>query len=160
MMAGVDSLAEIGGRVLLFTCNSCINGIGATKPRDDRLLGTDSENNLLVPQNDQLKALGERCAQSKVVIDKCQSCKGIWLNHGELAKIIRYLEKAVDIKSAKDLSKDTFKKFIKVFTGQKGVISEVKDFLAVLKLLEIRIAVEHPSLTQSWNNIKFVSPYN
>ena len=98
--------------------------------------------------------------QSKVVIDKCQSCKGVWLNHGELEKIIRYLKKVVDSKSAKDLSKDTFKEFIKIFIGHKGLVLEVKDFLAVLKILEIRIAVEHPKLTQSWDNIKFVSPYN
>src|SRR5260370_34446210 len=25
-------------------------------------------------------------SQSKVVIDKCQSCQGVWLAHGELAK--------------------------------------------------------------------------
>lgn len=96
--------------------------------------------------------------QSKVIIEKCQSCEGVWLSHGELAKIIRYLEKALDSESAKALSKDTFKEFIKIFTGNKGLISEVKDFLAVLKILEIRIGVEHPRLKQNWENIKRASP--
>jgi len=97
--------------------------------------------------------------QSKVVIDKCQSCEGVWLSHGELEKIIRYLEKVVDSESVKDLSKDTFKEFIKIFTGHKGVISEVKDYLAVLNILEIRIALEHPKLTQTWLNVDNATPF-
>ena len=92
-------------------------------------------------------------AQSKVVIDKCQSCEGVWLSHGELARVILYLYKTFKSKLAKDLGGDTFKEFY------KGLISEAKDFLAVLKILEIRIAVEHPTLTQSWENIESVSPF-
>ncbi len=97
-------------------------------------------------------------SQSKVVIDKCQSCEGVWLAHGELAKIIRYLEKAVNSEPVKKLAHETFKEFIKIFTVHKGLISEVKDFLAVLNILEIRIAVEHPQLTQAWEKIDSISP--
>jgi Zn-finger nucleic acid-binding protein len=97
-------------------------------------------------------------SQSKVVINKCQSCEGVWLTHGELAKIIMYLEKAINSESVKNLAHDTFKEFIKIFTLHKGLISEVKDFLAVLKILEMRIAAEHPNLAQAWANIESVSP--
>jgi len=97
-------------------------------------------------------------SQSNVVIDKCQSCEGIWLSHGELAKIILYLEKAVNSESVKGLAKDTYKEFIKIFTVHNGLISEVKDFLAVLNILEIRIATEHPQLTQTWQTIENISP--
>jgi len=47
--------------------------------------------------------------QSKIVIDKCQSCEGVWLSHGELEKIIRYFEKDVDTESVKNLTKETFR---------------------------------------------------
>ena len=97
-------------------------------------------------------------SQSKVIIEKCQSCEGVWLAHGELAKIIRYLEKAVNSESVKNLTHHTFKEFIQIFTIQKGLISEVKDFLAVLNILRIRIAVEHPKLAQAWDNIESISP--
>ena len=97
--------------------------------------------------------------QSKVVIDKCQSCEGVWLNHGELERIIRYLEKVIDVEPVKDLAKDTFREFIKIFTGHKGLVSEVKDFLAVLYILKVRIAVEHPRLAQGWENIESISPF-
>ncbi len=96
--------------------------------------------------------------RSKVVIDKCQLCEGVWLAHGELAKIIRYLQKAVDSQSVKNLADHTFKEFIKIFSVQNGLISEVKDFLAVLHILKIRIAVEHPKLAQAWENIENASP--
>ena len=84
--------------------------------------------------------------QSKIVIDKCPCCKGVWLSHGEFVKIILYLEKVLSSKTAKDLTKDTFKEFIKIFTGSKGLVSEVKDFLVVLYLLELRVVTEYPAL--------------
>ena len=97
-------------------------------------------------------------SKSQVVIAKCQTCEGVWLSHGELAKIIRYLEKTIHSDSVKGLAQKTFKEFIKIFTIHQGLISEVKDFLAVLSILKIRIAVEHPKLAQAWDNIESISP--
>ena len=98
-------------------------------------------------------------AQSKIVIDKCQSCQGVWISHGELVKIIRYLERVVNTESVKRLGKETFKEFIQIFAGHKGLVSEVKDFLAVLNILGTRLAVENPQLAQSWMSIESVSPF-
>jgi hypothetical protein len=83
----------------------------------------------------------------------------VWLNHGELGRIILYLERVINTETVKGLTKDTFKEFIKIFTGDKGFITEVKDFLAVLKILKIRIAAEHPRLEQTWENIESISPF-
>jgi Zn-finger nucleic acid-binding protein len=41
----------------------------------------------------------------------------------------------------------------------KGLVSEVKGFLAEFKTLEIKIAVDHPHLAQSWKNIESISPF-
>lgn len=97
-------------------------------------------------------------SQSRVIIQKCQTCEGVWLSHGELSKIIQYLEKTVNSESAKDLANDTFKEFIKIFTVHQGMVSEAKDFLAVLTILNTRIAIEHPKLAQAWDNIARISP--
>ncbi|MCK4905224.1 zf-TFIIB domain-containing protein [bacterium] len=86
---------------------------------------------------------------SQVLIDKCSGCKGVWLESGELAKIILYLENKVNTKTEKEYVKDTFRQFIEIFTGQEGLISEVKDFLVVFYLLRLRIAVEHPNLVKA-----------
>lgn len=96
--------------------------------------------------------------KSQVVIDKCRSCEGVWLSHGELARIIRYLQKAINAETVKDLANDSYKEFIKIFTDHKGLVSEVKDFLGLLTIIRIRIAVEHPKLAQVWDNIESISP--
>lgn len=100
-----------------------------------------------------------RYMDSKVSIDKCPSCKGVWLDPGEFVKIVRYLENKVCSESAKEYAKDTFKQFIEIFTGPEGLISEVKDFLSVLYLLELRIAVEHPNLAKASQEIYQNTPF-
>lgn len=84
--------------------------------------------------------------QSSIVIDKCAQCHGVWLEAGELKKIIRYLKDLVDNTSAQTLAKESFREFIRLFSGRKDMLSEVKDLLAVLFLLELRISVDHPDL--------------
>jgi len=96
---------------------------------------------------------------SKVVIDKCLNCKGVWLNPKEFDKVIRFLEDKVSTETAKEYVKDTFKQFIEIFTGPEGVISEVKDFLAILYLLELRIAVENPLLVETSQKIYQSTPF-
>lgn len=97
--------------------------------------------------------------QSTIVVDKCQRCEGVWLSHGELARIIRYLERVVVTESASDYAKESFRQFVEIFRGKEGLISEVKDFLAVLYLLELRIAADHPSLARASENIYKYTPF-
>lgn len=96
---------------------------------------------------------------SAVVIDKCEACRGVWLAHGELARIIRYLERVVATESAGAYARDTFRQFIEIFRGPDGVVSEVKDFLAVLYLLELRLAADHPALAHAAEHIYRNTPF-
>jgi Zn-finger nucleic acid-binding protein len=96
---------------------------------------------------------------SQVVIDKCSSCKGVWLDPKEFYKIIRFLENKVNTETSEEYVRDTFKQFIEIFTGPEGVISEVKDFLAILYLLELRIAVENPLLASTSQKIYQNTPF-
>jgi Zn-finger nucleic acid-binding protein len=96
--------------------------------------------------------------RSRVVVHKCTQCHGIWLSHAHFEAIIKYLEKIVDKESASELTKDGIKQFEKVFTKQEDKISEIKDFLAVLRLLEMRMAVEHPTLAKAAQKIYEYSP--
>jgi uncharacterized protein len=97
--------------------------------------------------------------KSNVVIDKCPTCKGVWLEAGELAKIVNYLKDLVDAEPVEALAKDTFKEFIKIFTGHKNIVSEIKEFFAVCYLLELRIAVDHPQLAEASQMIFKVTPF-
>ena len=96
---------------------------------------------------------------SKLVIDKCLKCEGVWLDHGEFEKIIKYLEDLIVKTSAAEYTKETFKQFVEIFTGQEGLVSEAKDFFAVMKLLQIRLGVEHPGLEEACQNIYRYTPF-
>ena len=97
--------------------------------------------------------------KSNVVVDKCSDCKGVWLDKGELAKIIIYLKNLVDTAPASELVKDTFKEFVKIFTFHKDVVSEIKDLFAVFYLLELRVAVDHPKLVDASEKIYESTPF-
>jgi len=96
---------------------------------------------------------------SKVTIDRCPRCLGVWLDHNEFERIIKYLENALSGKSVREYAALTFREFVRIFTGHEGVASEVKDFLAVLKLLELRITVEHPGLIRAYQRIYAIAPF-
>lgn len=82
--------------------------------------------------------------RSKIVTDICPVCNGVWLDRKEYEKIIYYLQDRMYSETAAEYSEDLLKELLEVGTGNEGVVSEVKDFTAVLRLLESRLAVEHP----------------
>jgi hypothetical protein len=69
--AGVESLVSNGGRVITFTCNTCISGYGACKPKDEnRLFNTPNEKQLYLPQHNQFHKLSELCLEKRIVVDQ------------------------------------------------------------------------------------------
>lgn len=83
---------------------------------------------------------------SKIKIDRCAKCGGIWLDHDEFKKIISYLEKLVITETASQYERDVLEQLREVFVGHENKISELKDFFAVTKLFEMRLMVEHQRL--------------
>ncbi len=96
--------------------------------------------------------------RSGVVIDRCPRCHGIWLNHGEFEKIVRYLEGVLLAKPASELTRDALKQLGEIVTGPEGVGSGVRDFLAVLKMLELRLSFEHPAVAEAADKIYRLFP--
>lgn len=90
---------------------------------------------------------------SGVVIDLCPACRGVWLHSGEFEKIINYLEEIVTQKSAAEYVKDVSQQLLEIIKDPTHPVSEIKDFMAVLKLLEERIGVEHPRFSQAARNL-------
>jgi len=95
---------------------------------------------------------------SKVIIEKCDKCKGVWLDHDEFEKIIKYLENLVISKPASEYAKDTLKEFSEILTGPENRISEIKDFLSVLWFFQLRLAVENPWTIELSDKINKYSP--
>jgi len=85
---------------------------------------------------------------SGVKIDRCSSCHGVFLDKGEFKKIISFLENLIISKSSGEYLKDTGEELKEILTGPEDTISEIKDFLAVLNLLELKIQAEHPKVSE------------
>ena len=97
--------------------------------------------------------------ESKVVIDRCLQCHGIWVHHGEFEKIIQYLENLVSSKSGAEYVRDTFAQFLQIAMGKENVSSEIQDFLVVLKLSELRWGVEHSRVAEAIKRIYEYLPF-
>ena len=71
MKAGVDSLCGYGGRVLVFTPNTCTHGFGACVPRDK--INKDKEpekTNVFYPQHDKFAGVIETAVNNRTVVDQ------------------------------------------------------------------------------------------
>ena len=125
--------------------------------KDAEQLGTGSVGRLCPVCRKAMTSL--KYSKSTVVIDKCGNCEGVWLDSGEFPKIIDYIVNVINTESAMDYSVDTFNQFIKVITGSGNVGSEIKDLMALIKLLEMRISAEHPKLADTirliYRNVPF-----
>jgi hypothetical protein len=97
-------------------------------------------------------------APSQVVVDRCDQCQGVWLNHDEFERIVEHLEQVASSKAAADYAGEAAKQFLEILAGPKGAVSETRDFLAVLHLLELRLAAEHPRIAEAANKIYAASP--
>jgi len=86
--------------------------------------------------------------ESKVAVDICSMCHGMWLDHEEYREIIRYLEETVDSSTASDYLKDVRNEFVEVFEGRESPLGALQDIGKILYLLEVRFTVEHPTLAQ------------
>ena len=84
--------------------------------------------------------------KSKVKIDLCNLCKGIWLDKGEFKKTIKYLKEKADYEILNYFSKNLIQEFWEVFSGPESVREEISDLVTILKLFNYRFTTQHPYL--------------
>ena len=82
-----------------------------------------------------------------IVVDICERCKGVWLDKGEYARIIKFLDAAVDTESVGDYLRDLRDEFGELVRGHP--LAGLKGVEMVLYLLELRFFVQHPQLLSS-----------
>lgn len=86
--------------------------------------------------------------KSKIKVDLCNLCQSIWLDRGEFAKIIDYLKKEKTEQILHHYTKNLLQEGVEMFWGPEDFISEVNDFLIVIKLLKFKFALQHPVITK------------
>jgi len=89
-----------------------------------------------------------RYAESDIVVDICRRCHGIWLQKGELDKIIAYLEGIVDHQTVTDYLKSVGHEAAGLLSHRDKIMGEVKNLGILMKLLEYRIISRFPALSR------------
>lgn len=86
---------------------------------------------------------------SKIVIDLCNLCQGIWLDRGEFKKVIEYLKEEANWEVLNKYNETLSKEFFEIFSGPESFREEVSDFLTLLKLLNYKFIIKHPAITKT-----------
>ena len=86
---------------------------------------------------------------SKIRVDLCNLCKGIWLDRGEFKKIIEYLREKADYEVFNKYAKNLAKEFWEIFAGPKSFREEILDFLTLFKLLNYKFTTQYPHITKT-----------
>lgn len=81
-----------------------------------------------------------------VVIDYCPTCLGTWLDKGQFKKIIDSLEDEVVTKEFSSYVKEAVREGVALVEGPGAFLSEWKGLANVLRLMQYRLFVEHPTL--------------
>lgn len=86
--------------------------------------------------------------RSKIMVDVCNICKGIWLDRGEFKKIIDYLKREGHYEVINNYAKNLIREFWEIFVGPETLREEINDFLTILKLLKYKLTIQHPTIAK------------
>ena len=89
---------------------------------------------------------------SKVKVDYCKMCGGVWLDRGEFKQIINYLKNKADYELLYKYVKNFISELWEVFSGPEKFREELADFLMVLKLFNYKFVTQHPFLNKLIEN--------
>jgi len=91
--------------------------------------------------------------QSKIIVDVCKICRGIWLDRGEFKKIIDWLKEQGRYEILHNYAKNLFREAFEVVFGPETVREEIVDFLTILKFLKYKFIVKYPSIAKLFLNL-------
>ncbi len=91
--------------------------------------------------------------ESKIKVDLCGVCEGVWLDRGEFKKIIEHLKEKGGSEIMNNYVKTLIEETGEVFTGPEELSEEVSDLLTVVSLLKYRFAGKHPYLSKTISDI-------
>jgi Zn-finger nucleic acid-binding protein len=96
---------------------------------------------------------------SNVKLEFCINCGGAWLDRGELDIILKFLQERVAAKTLLDIGKSSVEQFTQIFSGPKGMIEEVRDFVAAWRMLSLKFSITHPKLSEKYQAIRQSLPF-
>lgn len=97
--------------------------------------------------------------QTEVEIDHCTHCRGVWLDAGELERILESLSQELVSKDTQGYMKASLEEAKELFTGSEGFISEWRDLATVLRMLQYRLLSDNPKLASALAEIQSKSQF-
>jgi len=85
---------------------------------------------------------------SKIKVDVCNICKGIWLDQGEFRAIISYLKEKGNKEILENYTKNVLKETLEVFVGPETIRSEIGDLATILGLFKYKFITQYPKISQ------------
>ncbi|MBZ9572531.1 zf-TFIIB domain-containing protein [Patescibacteria group bacterium] len=90
---------------------------------------------------------------SRVIVDVCNLCHGIWLDRGEFKRTIEYLKEKADYETLNHYAKNLLKEATEILIGPETLREEILDFLAILKILNYKFVTQYPTITKIISNL-------
>ena len=106
-----------------------------------------SKANLLCPEC-QVLLYEVGYGDSKIKVDICTVCKGVWLDRGEFKNIIDYLKDKAQYEILENYFSVFLKEVSEIFIGPEPFKEEILDVLTILKLLNYKFAAHFPTITK------------
>ena len=103
-----------------------------------------AKGNRLCPKCHENMAVVNYAGYEDVPVDLCHTCHGVWLDKGELERIVAHLEDLKEECSIASYLKDIEKEAKQLFTSEKSFFAEARDLWIVSKLLLYRIVDDIP----------------
>ena len=96
---------------------------------------------------------------TKIEVDYCLRCQSVWLDSGEFEKIVRALEEELLDKDVPEYIVASLREARQVISGPENLLSEWRDFVSVLRMLEYRVLSENPRVARALATIQTADPF-
>lgn len=105
--------------------------------------------NKTCPVCKESRLLSTHFGKSKIIIDWCKQCRGIWFERDEFNDMVNYLRDEVNHLTSEDMKDKVIEEVKRIWTGDsESKISEILDAKASISALVSISIFEHPTLAK------------
>ena len=87
--------------------------------------------------------------ETGVEMDVCPKCRGVWLDHAQLEAIVKALRHEMSSKTFAEFISAALEEAGEILNGPEPLHSEWRDFGHMMRLMKVRLFVDHPTLFKS-----------
>jgi Zn-finger nucleic acid-binding protein len=96
------------------------------------------------------RLLSTNFGNSKIVIDRCSLCHGVWLEGGEFNEIVRYLREELNHLTSQEMEKKVVEAVKRIWSdSSESKISEILDAKAAISALICISIYERPPVAEA-----------